>query len=89
MDVHRRRADCISRIGDIFLCRGDLVRAKEMWETARPLFVRSSRAKDVTAVDSRLAQLEDKEPAALSNPTGISLAPEQRMKLRKLSVNQL
>ncbi|KAJ7828300.1 hypothetical protein B0H13DRAFT_2437946 [Mycena leptocephala] len=65
MDVHRRRADCMSRIGEIFLCRGDLVRAKEMWEAARPLFVWSLRAKDVTAVDSKLAQLVDIEPAAL------------------------
>jgi tetratricopeptide (TPR) repeat protein len=73
MDVHRRRADCMSRIGDILLCRDDLVRAKEMWETARPLFVRSSRAKDATTVESKLAQLVDKEPTVLPNPVRISV----------------
>ncbi|KAJ7817671.1 hypothetical protein B0H14DRAFT_3741639 [Mycena olivaceomarginata] len=73
MDVHRRRADCMSRIGDILLCRDDLVRAKGMWETARPLFVRSSRAKDATTVESKLAQLVDKEPTVLPNPVRISV----------------
>ncbi|KAJ7884698.1 hypothetical protein B0H13DRAFT_2666978 [Mycena leptocephala] len=97
MDVHRRRADCMSRIGEIFLCRGDVVRAKEMWEAARPLFVRSSRAKDVTAVDSKLAQLEDIEPAALSNHVGMSVVSDHETAkdfssckiLGRQSVNQL
>ncbi|KAJ7664750.1 hypothetical protein B0H17DRAFT_1211201 [Mycena rosella] len=57
MDVHRRRADCMSRMGDIFMRRGELDRAKEMWESARPLFVRSSLAKDVSSIDSKLTQL--------------------------------
>ncbi|KAJ6540569.1 hypothetical protein B0H19DRAFT_1077976 [Mycena capillaripes] len=57
MDVHRRRADCMSRMGDIHLRRGELDRAKQLWETARPLFVRSSCAKDATLIGSKLAQL--------------------------------
>jgi hypothetical protein len=57
MDVHRRRADCMSRMGDIYLRRGELDRAKQLWDTARPLFVRSSRAKDPTSIGSKLAQL--------------------------------
>ncbi|KAJ7107057.1 hypothetical protein C8R44DRAFT_885726 [Mycena epipterygia] len=54
MDIHQRRGDCMVRIGDIFMRRGDLVRAAEMWVEARPLFVRSSQAKDVADIDARL-----------------------------------
>ncbi|KAJ7464171.1 hypothetical protein FB451DRAFT_1403533 [Mycena latifolia] len=57
MDIHRRRADIMSRIGDIFMRRGELDGAKEMWEAARPLFVRSSRLQDVASIDSKVAQL--------------------------------
>jgi hypothetical protein len=61
MDVHRRRADCMSRIGDILLRRGQVERAKTMWEAARPLFVRSSQASDVAAMDAKLAELSRTE----------------------------
>ncbi|KAF8203566.1 hypothetical protein K438DRAFT_573608 [Mycena galopus ATCC 62051] len=44
-------------MGDIYLRRGELDRAKQLRETARPLFVRSSRAKDATSIGSKLAQL--------------------------------
>ncbi|KAJ6477223.1 hypothetical protein DFH09DRAFT_1056595 [Mycena vulgaris] len=57
MDVHRRRADCMSRMGDIYLRRGELDRAKDLWEAAHPLFVRSSQLKEVTSLNSKLAQL--------------------------------
>ncbi|KAJ7457808.1 hypothetical protein FB451DRAFT_1564132 [Mycena latifolia] len=57
MDVHRRRADCMSRIGDIYVRRGDPTKANEMWQAARPLFVRSSRPLDVSSIDSKLARL--------------------------------
>jgi tetratricopeptide (TPR) repeat protein len=57
MDVHRRRADCMSRIGDILLRQGQIERAKTMWKEARPLFLRSSRAQDVDAIDTKLANL--------------------------------
>ncbi|KAJ7738209.1 hypothetical protein B0H14DRAFT_3610893 [Mycena olivaceomarginata] len=61
MDVHRRRADCMLRMGDIYLRRRELDRAKQLWDTARPLFVRSSRAKDATSIGSKLAQLARNE----------------------------
>jgi hypothetical protein len=57
MDVHRLRAECMVGIGDILIRRGNLIQAKEMWEGAHPLFVRSSRLKDVAAVEKRLEQL--------------------------------
>jgi hypothetical protein len=43
------------RLGDISNSRGDQLRAVEFWDTARPLFVRSSQAKQVQCVDERLA----------------------------------
>jgi tetratricopeptide (TPR) repeat protein len=55
MDVHRSRADCMMRLGDISNSRGDLSKAVKLWNTARPLFERSSQLKDVTCVDKRLA----------------------------------
>ncbi|KAJ6567048.1 hypothetical protein B0H19DRAFT_717306 [Mycena capillaripes] len=55
MDVHRRRADCLVRIADILGRTGDLETAREMWGSARPLFARSSQAKQVAAMTERLA----------------------------------
>ncbi|KAJ6485291.1 hypothetical protein DFH09DRAFT_1106254 [Mycena vulgaris] len=44
MDVHRHRADYTHK-------------GKDMWEAARPLFIRSSRANDTAAIDTKLANL--------------------------------
>ncbi|KAJ7150923.1 hypothetical protein C8R43DRAFT_1236125, partial [Mycena crocata] len=49
MDIHRRRADCMLRIGDLVMMEGDLLGARKMWEDARLLFLRSSQMKDVTS----------------------------------------
>ncbi|KAJ7490880.1 hypothetical protein FB451DRAFT_1221318 [Mycena latifolia] len=57
MDVHRRRADCMARMGDIWRRRGDVAKAKKMWEDARPLFIRSAQEKEVASIDERLVQL--------------------------------
>ncbi|KAJ7471119.1 hypothetical protein FB451DRAFT_1559582 [Mycena latifolia] len=68
MDIHRLRAESMTGIGDIMMQRGDSVQAKEMWDAARPLFVRSSQMKDAAAIDERLAQLSQnigKTPAHL------------------------
>ncbi|KAJ7019271.1 hypothetical protein C8F04DRAFT_1323917, partial [Mycena alexandri] len=55
MDVHRSRAECMIRLGGISKKHGDLLKALELWETARPLFERSSQAKRVQDIDERLA----------------------------------
>jgi hypothetical protein len=55
MDVHRSRAECMIRLGDIASRRGDLLKAVELWESARPLFERSSQVKEVQYVDGRLS----------------------------------
>jgi hypothetical protein len=55
MDVHRSRAECMVRLGDISNNHGDQLRAVELWSTARPLFERSSQLGEVKCVDERLA----------------------------------
>jgi tetratricopeptide (TPR) repeat protein len=55
MDVHCSRAECMSRLGDISMGHGDLLKAVEFWERARPLFERSSQAKQVQHINERLA----------------------------------
>ncbi|KAJ7899819.1 hypothetical protein B0H13DRAFT_2336764 [Mycena leptocephala] len=57
MDIHRLRAECMVGIGDIMRRRSNSTQAKEMWETAHPLFVRSSRLKDAASVKKRLDKL--------------------------------
>jgi tetratricopeptide (TPR) repeat protein len=55
MDVHRSRAECMLRLGDISKGHGDLLKAVELWTIARPLFDQSSQAKQVENIDQRLA----------------------------------
>ncbi|KAJ7729779.1 hypothetical protein B0H16DRAFT_224680 [Mycena metata] len=80
MDVHRSRAECIIRLGDIAKKNGDTLKALELWETAKPLFERSSQAKRVQDIDERVDSIseETKEQhrknlaqlAELNVPTG-------------------
>ncbi|KAJ7018451.1 hypothetical protein C8F04DRAFT_1198983 [Mycena alexandri] len=60
MDVHRGRAECMIRLGDLAKNRGDLVKAKEFWSTAQPLFKRSLQGQAVAQIDNKLAALEQK-----------------------------
>jgi hypothetical protein len=55
--IHRLRAECMVGIGDIMCCRNNIVEAKEMWEAAHPLFVRSSQTKAAVVIKARLEQL--------------------------------
>ncbi|KAJ7700562.1 hypothetical protein B0H16DRAFT_771593 [Mycena metata] len=80
MDVHRSRAECMIRLGDMAKKNGDALKALELWETARPLFERSSQAKRVQDIDERVGSIseETKEQhrknlarlAELNVPTG-------------------
>ncbi|KAJ7131298.1 hypothetical protein C8R44DRAFT_731536 [Mycena epipterygia] len=38
MDIHRSRAECMLRLGDIAKHRGNLLEAQELWKAAHPLF---------------------------------------------------
>ncbi|KAJ7906630.1 hypothetical protein B0H13DRAFT_1880406 [Mycena leptocephala] len=57
MDVHHSRAECMLQLGDISKGHGDLLKAVEFWEAARPLFERSSQAKQVENIDGRLVSV--------------------------------
>ncbi|KAJ7749395.1 hypothetical protein B0H16DRAFT_1845367 [Mycena metata] len=59
MDVHRSRAECMIQLGDIAKKNGDLLKALELWETARPLFERSSQAKRVQDIDERASDISE------------------------------
>jgi tetratricopeptide (TPR) repeat protein len=60
MDVHRSRAECITCLGDISKENGDEFKAAELWQTARPLFERSSQSKQIAQLDAKLAGLSHK-----------------------------
>jgi hypothetical protein len=47
MDVHRSRAECMLRLGDIAKGCSDLLKAMTLWNTARPLFECLSQAQQV------------------------------------------
>jgi tetratricopeptide (TPR) repeat protein len=57
MDVHRSRAECMVRLGEISLLSGDELRAAELWETARPLFERSSQGTQLDELNTKRATL--------------------------------
>ncbi|KAJ7664231.1 hypothetical protein B0H14DRAFT_2658660 [Mycena olivaceomarginata] len=59
MDVHRSRAECMLRLGDISKGHNNLFEAIEFWETARPLFEQLSLAKQVEHIDGRLAAVRE------------------------------
>jgi hypothetical protein len=58
MDVHRSRADCMLRLGDLARQRGDMGGAAAIWREARPLFERSQQTKDIGQIDDRLSACE-------------------------------
>ncbi|KAJ7082782.1 hypothetical protein C8R44DRAFT_904766 [Mycena epipterygia] len=58
MDIHHSRAECILRLGDIARHRGEFAQAADRWKEARPLFERSSQAKDMAQIDTKLVLLE-------------------------------
>lgn len=57
MDVHRSRAECMLRLGDISMGHGNLLKAVEFWDGARPLFECSSQAKQVQHINERVANI--------------------------------
>ncbi|KAJ7178222.1 hypothetical protein C8R46DRAFT_1029717 [Mycena filopes] len=58
MDVHRSRAECLIRLGDIFKHNADPSKALELWKMAKPLFERSSQMKRVADIEKRVAGIE-------------------------------
>ncbi|KAJ7446584.1 hypothetical protein FB451DRAFT_1148432 [Mycena latifolia] len=79
MDIHRSRGECMLRLGDISKLRGDPQKAVQLWKTARPLFERSSQAKQATGIDERLAatKLPESHSESLASLSHLH-APTQR-----------
>jgi hypothetical protein len=59
MDVHCSRAECVLRLGDISMGNSNMLKAVELWETAKLLFERSNQAKQVEHVNQRLAGVSE------------------------------
>ncbi|KAJ6480998.1 hypothetical protein C8R45DRAFT_1100565 [Mycena sanguinolenta] len=76
MDVHRSRAECMLRLGDLAYKHGDTTAAIVHWEMARPLFERSSQTKDIAKIDSRLVTVEKAHKEALTRLVDLQ-APTQ------------
>jgi tetratricopeptide (TPR) repeat protein len=54
MDVHRSRARCLLRLGDLAEKQGNSAMASGLWREAQPLFEKSSQGRDVERIQSRL-----------------------------------
>jgi hypothetical protein len=65
MDVHRSRAQCMIRLGDLAEAQGCISKAIDFWQTAQPLFERSLQAKDVAQIEARLATVQKAPQQAL------------------------
>ncbi|KAJ7438354.1 hypothetical protein FB451DRAFT_1378267 [Mycena latifolia] len=57
MNIHHSRAECMLCLGDLAKGHREVSKAIEHWKTARPLFERSSQAKQVAQIDERLAAI--------------------------------
>ncbi|KAJ7738716.1 hypothetical protein B0H16DRAFT_1694681 [Mycena metata] len=66
-DVHLMQNDEVSAVslftvaldGFTYMDNGDLLKALELWETAKPLFERSSQAKRVQDIDERVGDISE------------------------------
>jgi hypothetical protein len=58
MDVHCSRTECVLRLGDISM-GNNMLKAVELWETAKLFFERSNQAKQVEHVNLRLASVSE------------------------------
>jgi tetratricopeptide (TPR) repeat protein len=66
MDVHRSRAECMVRLGDILNLNGDPLEAVKLWETATPPFERLSQGKQLVDLNSSLPALATTSYKSLS-----------------------
>ncbi|KAJ7056432.1 hypothetical protein C8F01DRAFT_1257700 [Mycena amicta] len=63
MDVHRGRAECLMKLGDIAIEERDLVNAESLWKDALPLLQTSSQEKTLEGVRARLERIGDSAPS--------------------------
>jgi hypothetical protein len=80
MDVHHARAQCMLRLGDLAKQRGDLLKARDLWATAHPLFERSLQAQGVDQINARLTTGQREQSDSLDRLENIvapAIAPTQ------------
>ncbi|KAJ7103925.1 hypothetical protein C8R44DRAFT_945403 [Mycena epipterygia] len=68
MNIHRSKANCMVRLGDMAKRKGDLVKAVELWKEAYPLFEQSSQMNDMEQIDARLASVDQDILDTLGKP---------------------
>ncbi|KAJ7626028.1 hypothetical protein FB45DRAFT_869143 [Roridomyces roridus] len=57
MDVHRSRAECMARMGELAIRAGRMDRAEKLWQKACILFERSSQTTQAAEIQRKLADL--------------------------------
>ncbi|KAJ7830297.1 hypothetical protein B0H14DRAFT_3715594 [Mycena olivaceomarginata] len=85
MDIHRSRAQCMIRLGDLANKQGHTSKAISLWQTAQPLFERSLQATDVAQIDVRLSAAEKHDQEALTTLT----APDQWLNTGSSEIQQV
>ncbi|KAJ6480970.1 hypothetical protein C8R45DRAFT_932874 [Mycena sanguinolenta] len=60
MDVHRSQAECMRRLGDLANEHENTVAALVYWKAAQSLFEKSSQAKDIANIDSKISAATNK-----------------------------
>ncbi|KAJ7860825.1 hypothetical protein B0H14DRAFT_3134754 [Mycena olivaceomarginata] len=85
MDVHRSRAQCMIRLGDLANKQGHTSKAISLWQTARPLFERSLQVTDIAQTDVRLSAAEKRDQEALTTLT----APAQWLNTGSSEIQQV
>jgi hypothetical protein len=85
MDVHRSRAQCMIRLGDLANKQGYTSKAISLWQAARPLFERSLQATDIAQIDVRLSAAEKCDREALNTLT----APDQWLNTGSSEIQQV
>ncbi|KAJ7704700.1 hypothetical protein B0H16DRAFT_1482489 [Mycena metata] len=75
MNIHKGRAHCMLRLGDMLKRQGQRFMAEELWTVARTLFKRSMQEKNVAEIDARFAEQEPLEQESLEqNEVGAPVA---------------
>ncbi|KAJ7349970.1 hypothetical protein DFH08DRAFT_935806 [Mycena albidolilacea] len=85
MDIHRSRAQCMIRLGDLENEQGHTSKAIFLWQTAQPLFEQSLQAIDVAQIDVRLSAAENCDQEALTTLT----APDQWLNMGSPEIEQV
>ncbi|KAJ7761829.1 hypothetical protein B0H16DRAFT_1530683 [Mycena metata] len=59
MNIDRSRGECMSRLGNISLRRGDVQGARHFWTSARPLLIATFQRKEVEQIDLCLGSVTE------------------------------